>query len=124
MNRKVPLRRAETSQRISAQIALPERKSGVRVSRWRSERSWVKGFVSGILRSVQVERLSSDNIRANIRVIVQKLQQQPVRNIDRRGRTSPYDILQRPTAQKGVRETIDFGGWNVIRHPYRKRVAD
>ena len=67
MDRKVPLRESETSQKIPRCVALTQGKSSRWVYRWIREGRTIESLATRILRPVHVQRLTWNQVRANIR---------------------------------------------------------
>src|SRR5260370_18833709 len=118
MDCKIPLGRAECSQRISRQVSLACGKAWESHSwnttgwgkRRRRECCRVECFAARVLRSAQVERLTGHDVRPRVgKEPVRKLKQAVV-NVNRRGGSSLDNILSGPTPKKRSCEGIAFRG--------------
>src|SRR5580698_6554310 len=92
MDSKIPLRSAKSSQCVPRQVPLPrgitgkvnERIATGRSSRRVHEGRWIQCLSPRILRSVQVERLPSDDIRPNVgEESVRQSAKNPVKDVNR-----------------------------------------
>src|SRR5258708_7293010 len=127
MHSKVPLPCAESAKRISAQASLlacwwwADRAKAARATRVRSV---IKGFASGILRAKQVKWDSGDQIRSNLDGAVTKSRYLSAADRHRLGRACLNDILNGPTMQDRISESIKSWSWDVVSQCSGERMSN